>query len=99
MSTLLFIIVLSCLAIVLIWYVKNEDAGASGETGFLAIKTDGSRNEAGVDGEAYRIKSPSASEPTLSAQHAQSEQRPAYRTIKDRRGFRAVSTNEDDEAS
>lgn len=40
MDALLFIAAIICLALVVVWYVVNENAHASGEKGFLALAPD-----------------------------------------------------------
>lgn len=52
MDTLLFISSIVCLALVVVWYVVNESAKASGEKGFLAIAPD--RRE--IKAPSYREK-------------------------------------------
>ncbi len=39
METIAFLAVAGCLLIVALWYVANEAAGSSGETGFLALES------------------------------------------------------------
>jgi len=53
-GTLLFIVILSCLGVILAWYIENEKSGAQGELGILAIKPNLQLTH--ESGRSYRVK-------------------------------------------
>ena len=55
MSTILFFVIIGCLALVLSWYLQNERADADGDIGLLAIEVEDEALTA-EDGGSYRIK-------------------------------------------
>lgn len=52
MDGLLFISAIVCLGLVVVWYVVNQSAGASGEKGFLGI----ARDKREIEAPSYREK-------------------------------------------
>ena len=60
MNSLVFIAVIITFAIVLVWYIHNEQAGADGSQGLLALNPDPETEEAGPEKRSYRTKSRAA---------------------------------------
>jgi hypothetical protein len=58
MDSLLFIAIIVCLGLVVVWYVVNESARAKGEKGFLAIAPDKREIEAPSYREKKRVARP-----------------------------------------
>lgn len=60
MGLILFIVVLASLGLVLFWYVRNEEEGAQGSIGLLALDSASlhSRDPNALAGLSYRAKDP-----------------------------------------